>query len=181
MAVAMAQDRRPRHFAVGPVLRRAPPRVALARQRRLEFRLQEGFDEGPDAGAHPSLQWVKPVRAEKSSVSAAGSAGNVGSVVMARSPPALQRRSWLGEQAGDYAALTFQPSPRRHRAAQANHCPGVWEARCSPALRWVDLFSGSSAPSLVAADRPGSAGTGAQSRHDREIRPWLRVTKVRDR
>ena len=65
MAVAMAQDRRPRLFAVGPVLRRAPPRVALARQRRLELRFQEFFDEGPDAGAHPSLQWVKPVRAEK--------------------------------------------------------------------------------------------------------------------
>src|SRR4051812_23498821 len=32
-------------------------------------------------------------------------------------PPALQRRSWLAEQAGDYAALTFQPPPRRHRTS----------------------------------------------------------------
>src|SRR4051812_19719271 len=53
----------------------------------------------------------------KSAVSAASAAGDVVSVVMACSPPALQRRSWLGEQAGDYAALTFQPLPRRHQAA----------------------------------------------------------------
>src|SRR4051812_34290020 len=50
----------------------------------------------------------------KSAVSAASAAGDVVSVVMACSPPALQRRSWLGEQAGDYAALTFLPPPRRH-------------------------------------------------------------------
>src|SRR3954463_14529317 len=36
---------------------------------------------------------------------------------------------------------------------------------------WVDLLSGSSAPSLAAADRPGSAGTGSQGRDEREIRP----------
>ena len=63
MAVAMAQDRRPRHFAVGPVLRRLPPLVALARQRRLEFRLQKLFDEGADAHAHPGLQRIKLISA----------------------------------------------------------------------------------------------------------------------
>src|SRR3954451_11733298 len=50
----------------------------------------------------------------KSSVSAAPATCDVVSVVMASSPLALQRRSWLAEQAGDYAALTFQPPPRRH-------------------------------------------------------------------
>src|SRR3954471_11696573 len=65
MAMAMARHRRPRLFAVGPVLRRAAPRVALARQRRLELRLQKLFDEGSDARAHPGLQRIKPVRAEK--------------------------------------------------------------------------------------------------------------------
>src|SRR3954447_4628859 len=41
-----------------------------------------------------------------------------------------------------------------------------------PLVQGVDLFAGSSAPSPAAADRPGSTGTGAQGRHDREIRPW---------
>ena len=63
-AVERGVGRRPRLFAVGPVSGCAPPRVALARQRRLELRFQEFFDEGPDAGADPGLQWVKPVRAE---------------------------------------------------------------------------------------------------------------------
>src|SRR5689334_20725839 len=36
-------------------------------------------------------------------VSAAPAAGNVVSMVMARSPPALQGRAWCAEQAGDYA------------------------------------------------------------------------------
>src|SRR5215212_1526535 len=34
---------------------------------------------------------------------------------MAWSPPALERRSWLVDQAGDYAAPHFPPHPRRHR------------------------------------------------------------------
>src|SRR3954466_11877571 len=64
MAVAMARHRRLRLFAA-PGLRRAAARVALARQRRLEFRLQKLFDEGPDTRAHSGLQWIKPVLAEK--------------------------------------------------------------------------------------------------------------------
>src|SRR4051812_37670785 len=64
MTVAMARHRRLRLFAA-PGFRRAAARVALARQRRLEFRLQKLFDEGPDARAHSGLQWIKPVLAEK--------------------------------------------------------------------------------------------------------------------
>src|SRR4051812_10048644 len=34
---------------------------------------------------------------------------------MAWSPPALERRKWLVEQARDYATNPFPPHPRRHR------------------------------------------------------------------
>src|SRR3954447_18572077 len=81
----------------------------------------------------------------KSAVSAASAAGDVVSVVMASSPPALQRRSWLGEQAGDYAALTFLPPPRRHRDDPERplllFCPeqGGWQRGVFFDGRWLDF------------------------------------------
>src|SRR3954451_10890977 len=36
---------------------------------------------------------------------------------MAWSPPALERRKWLVEQARDYATNPFPPHPRRHHGA----------------------------------------------------------------
>src|SRR4051812_15442048 len=65
MAVAMARHRRPRRVVAGTGLRRAAARVALAAQRGFQLGFEQLLDEGADAGAHPGLQRIKPVFAEK--------------------------------------------------------------------------------------------------------------------
>src|SRR3954449_9586955 len=65
MAVAMARHRRPRRVVAGTGLRRAAARVALAAERGLQLGFEQFLDEGADAGAHPGLQRIKPVFAEK--------------------------------------------------------------------------------------------------------------------
>src|SRR4051812_40220992 len=65
MAVAMARHRRPRRVVAGTGLRRAAARVALAAERGLQLGFEQLLDEGADAGAHPGLQRIKPVFAEK--------------------------------------------------------------------------------------------------------------------
>src|SRR3954453_19381785 len=65
MAVAMARHRRPRRVVAGTGLRRAAARVALAAERGFQLGFEQLLDEGADAGAHPGLQRIKPVFAEK--------------------------------------------------------------------------------------------------------------------
>src|SRR4029434_681310 len=65
MAVAVAQHRRLRRFGAGPLLGCPASRVTLAAQRSLQLGFEQLLDEGADAGAHPSLQRIKPVLAEK--------------------------------------------------------------------------------------------------------------------
>src|SRR4051794_30382342 len=49
----------------GTGLRRAAARVALAAERGFQLGFEQLLDEGADAGAHPGLQRIKPVFAEK--------------------------------------------------------------------------------------------------------------------
>src|SRR3954451_23189632 len=65
MAVAMARHRGARRFGAGLCLRGPASRVTLAAKRRLQLGFEQFLDEGADAGAHPSLQRIKPVLAEK--------------------------------------------------------------------------------------------------------------------
>src|SRR4051794_41987291 len=57
-----------------------------------------------------------------------------------------QRRLWLAEQAGDYAALTFQPPPRRHRYRALPSSP-------------FETLALSSAAELVGVARPRCGGS----------------------
>src|SRR3954468_6371378 len=65
MAVAMARHRGPRRFGAGPFLGCPASRVTLAAQRGFQLGFEQLLDEGADAGAHPGLQRIKPVFAEK--------------------------------------------------------------------------------------------------------------------
>src|SRR3954452_22428756 len=65
MAVAMARHRGARRFGAGLCLRGPASRVTLAAKRRLQLGFEQFLDEGADAGAHPGLQRIKPVLAEK--------------------------------------------------------------------------------------------------------------------
>src|SRR4029453_14874317 len=64
MAVAVARDGPPR-VAAGTGLRHRAPLVALAAERGLQLGFEQLLDEGADARAHPGLQRIKPVFAEK--------------------------------------------------------------------------------------------------------------------
>src|SRR5215203_4581487 len=65
MAVAMARHRGARRFGGGLCLGCPASRVTLAAQRSLQLGFEQLLDEGADAGAHPRLQRIKPVLAEK--------------------------------------------------------------------------------------------------------------------
>src|SRR5215211_7456130 len=65
MAVAMARHRGPRRFGAGTFLECLASLVTLAAQRSVQLGFEQFLDEGPDAGAHPCLQRIKPVFAEK--------------------------------------------------------------------------------------------------------------------
>src|SRR3954454_147720 len=116
MAVAMARHRGARRFGAGLCLGCPASRVTLAAKRSLQLGFEQFLDEGADAGAHPRLQRIKPVLAEKkrrlSRLRGRGCGICRHGVISAGAPTPVM--SWLGEQAGDYAALTFLPPPRRH-------------------------------------------------------------------
>src|SRR5215217_386485 len=65
MAMAVARHRGPRRFGAGLCLGCSASLVALAAKRSVQLGFEQFLDEGPDAGAHPCLQRIKPVRAEK--------------------------------------------------------------------------------------------------------------------
>src|SRR4051794_16360706 len=65
MAVAMARHRGARRFGAGLFLGCPASLVTLAAQRSLQLGFEQFLDEGADAGAHPRLQRIKPVLAEK--------------------------------------------------------------------------------------------------------------------
>src|SRR5947199_7557835 len=65
MAVAVARYAGPRRFGAGLCLWCPASRVTLAAQRSLQLGFEQLLDEGADAGAHPRLQRIKPVLAEK--------------------------------------------------------------------------------------------------------------------
>src|SRR3982751_6811917 len=65
MAVAMARHRGPRRFGAGLCLGCPASLVTLAAERGFQLGFEQFLDEGADAGAHPRLQRIKPVFAEK--------------------------------------------------------------------------------------------------------------------
>src|SRR6185295_4556546 len=65
MAVAVARHQGPCRFGAGLCLGCLASRVTLAAERGFQLGFEQFLDEGPDAGAHPCLQRIKPVFAEK--------------------------------------------------------------------------------------------------------------------
>src|SRR5215203_2759551 len=65
MAVAMARHRGARRFGGGLCLGCPASLVTLAAKRSLQFGFEQFLDEGSDAGAHPCLERIKPILAEK--------------------------------------------------------------------------------------------------------------------
>src|SRR3954454_15269460 len=65
MAVAVARHQGPRRFGAGLFLGCLASRVTLAAERGFQLGFEQFLDEGADAGAHSSLQRIKPVFAEK--------------------------------------------------------------------------------------------------------------------
>src|SRR4051794_26671972 len=71
---------------------------------------------------NPRTRSRMPASIGSNQASPANSAGTSACVLvlscsMAWSPPALERRKWLVEQARDYATNLFPPHPRRHHPA----------------------------------------------------------------
>src|SRR3954449_2456239 len=65
MAVAVARHRGARRFGAGLCLGCPASLVTLAAKRSVQLGFEQFLDEGADAGAHPRLQRIKPVLAEK--------------------------------------------------------------------------------------------------------------------
>src|SRR5215211_1264699 len=61
----MARHRGARRFGAGLCLGCPASLVTLAAQRSLQLGFEQLLDEGSDAGAHPRLQRIKPILAEK--------------------------------------------------------------------------------------------------------------------
>ena len=61
----MARHPRPRRFSPGPFLGCPASLVTRTAQRSLQLGFKQFLNEGSDAGAHPRLQRIKPVLAEK--------------------------------------------------------------------------------------------------------------------
>src|SRR5215210_8613867 len=65
MAMAVARHRGPDRFGAGPCLGCPASLVTLAAKRSVQFGFEQFLDEGSDAGAHPCLERIKPILAEK--------------------------------------------------------------------------------------------------------------------
>src|SRR3954449_5565973 len=135
MAVAVARHRGARRFGAGLCLGCPASRVTLAAKRSLQLGFEQFLDEGADAGAHPRLQRIKPVLAEKkrrlSRLRGRGCGICRHGVISAGAPTPVM--AW--EQAGDYAALTFLPPPRRHQGSGRGQ-PRVQYLAYPPAGCW---------------------------------------------
>ena len=89
-----------------------PAFVPSSSQRRGQLLLDQLFNEAPDPIPDPRFDRIRPSSAQKQlRVVHSRRAIRRHGVIS----PAPQRRSWLIEQAGDYATPKFQPLPRRHR------------------------------------------------------------------
>src|SRR3954470_16501796 len=79
---------------------------------------------------NPRTRSRMPASIGSNQASPANSAGPSACVLvlscsMAWSPPALERRKWLVEQARDYATNPFPPHPRRHPQRRVDPLPGA--------------------------------------------------------